>query len=83
MIDYRVKLLLKNDTLLLAGETQAVNTSCLMKGKLKGSMSKFSMFLTTYENLPLSFESGGYRRVGVWVCGEGGFMEKWGLWRMW
>ena len=31
-----------------------------MKGKLKGSMSKLSMFLTPYENLPLSFESGGY-----------------------
>ena len=60
MIDYRIKLLLKNDTLLLAGETQVVNTSCLMKGKLKTSMSKLSMFLTPYENLPLSFESGGY-----------------------
>ena len=24
------------------------------------SMSKLSMFLTPYENLPLSFESGGY-----------------------
>ena len=60
MVDYRIKLLLKNDTRLLAGETQVVNTSCLMKGKLKRSLSKLSMFLTPYENLPLSFESGGY-----------------------
>ena len=51
---------MKNDTLLLAGETRGVNTSCLMKGKLKGLMSKLSMFLTPFENLPLSFESGGY-----------------------
>ena len=42
MVDYRIKLLLKNDTRLLAGETQVVNTSCLMKGKLKRSMSKLN-----------------------------------------
>ena len=32
----------------------------MMKGKLKRSMSKLSMFLTPYENIPLNFESGGY-----------------------
>ena len=62
LIDYRIKLLLKNDTRLLAGETQVVNTSCLMKGKIKWSMVGLSMFLTPYENIPFSFESGGYIR---------------------
>lgn len=33
LIDYRIKLLSKNDTMLLPGETQAVNTSCVIKGK--------------------------------------------------
>ena len=57
LIEYRIKLVMKADSLFLPGETQVVNTSCLMKGK---SRKKISMFLTQYENLPLSFESGGY-----------------------
>ena len=47
----------KTDAHFLPGETQIVNTSCIMKGRRK---SKLSMFLLPYENLPLSFESGGY-----------------------
>ena len=57
LIEYRVKLLLKNDALFIPGETQVVNTSCILRGKVRGSMS---MHLIPYENLPLSFESGGY-----------------------
>ena len=48
---------MKTDALFLPGETQVVNTSCLMKGKTR---TKISMFLIQYENLPISFESVGY-----------------------
>ena len=57
LIEYRIKLLLKNDTIFLPGESQVVNTTCMMKGK---SHQKLSMHLIPFENLPLSFESGGY-----------------------
>ena len=57
LIEYRIKLLLKNDALFLPGETQVVNTSCKLRGKIRGTMS---MHLIPFENLPLSFESGGY-----------------------
>ena len=57
LIEYRVKLLLKNDALFIPGETQVVNTSCVLGGKIRRAMS---MYLIPYENLPLCFESGGY-----------------------
>ena len=57
LIEYRIKLVLKNDTRFLAGEKQVINTSCIIRRK---STPKLSMFLSPYENLPLSFESGGY-----------------------
>ena len=57
LIEYRIKLLLKNDAMFKPGETQVVNTSCMLKGKLRGAMS---MHLIPHENLPLGFESGGY-----------------------
>ena len=57
LIEYRIKCIMKTDAHFLPGETQVVNTSCVMKGK---SRKKISMFLTQYENLPLSFESCGY-----------------------
>ena len=57
LIEYRVKLLLKNDALFIPGETRVVNTTCVIKGKKR---AKLSMFLTPHESLPLSFESGGY-----------------------
>ena len=41
----------------MPGETQVVNTSCVLGGKIRKAMS---MYLIPYENLPLSFESGGY-----------------------
>ena len=52
LIEYRVKLLLKNDALFIPGETQVVNTSCVLGGKIRRAMS---MYLIPYENLPLSF----------------------------
>jgi len=57
LIEYRIKLLLKNDAVFIPGESQVVNTTCMMKGK---SHQKLSMHLIPFENLPLSFESGGY-----------------------
>ena len=53
LIEYRIKLLMKTDALFLSGESQVVNTSCLMKGKTR---TKISMFLIQYENLPSSFD---------------------------
>ena len=57
LIEYRIKLLLKNDAMFIPGETQVVNKSCVLRGKIRRAMS---MHLIPYENLPLSFESGGY-----------------------
>ena len=57
LVEYRIKLLLKNDVKFLSGETQVVNTSCMLKRKM---MDGKSMHLLPYENLPLSFESLGY-----------------------
>ena len=57
LIEYRIKLLLKNDAMFIPGETQVVNTSCMLKGKIRGAMS---MHLISFENLPLGFESKGY-----------------------
>ena len=57
LIDHRIKLQTKSDNVLSPGETQVVNTTCVIKGKKR---AKLSMFLTPHESLPLSFESGGY-----------------------
>ena len=57
LIAYRIKLLAKSDTIIGGGETQIINTTCLMNGKSRHSMS---MFLTPCESFPLSFESSGY-----------------------
>ena len=57
LIDHRIKLQAKSDNVLAPGETQVVNTTCVIKGKKR---AKLSMFLTAHESLPLSFESGGY-----------------------
>ena len=57
LIEYRIKCIMKTGAHFLPGETQVLNTSCIMKGRRK---FKLSMFLLPYENLPLSFESGGY-----------------------
>ena len=49
LIEHRVKLLLKEDTIFQPGEMQYVNTCCIIDGKLKGA--KFSMFLIPAENM--------------------------------
>ena len=49
LIEYRIKLLLKNDAQFIPGETQVVNTSCVLRGKIRRAMS---MHLIPYENLP-------------------------------
>ena len=57
-IEYRVKLILKENTTFYGGEMKVVNTSMKISGKLKGT--KLSMFLIPIENLVLDFQSGGY-----------------------
>ena len=36
LVEYRIKLLLKNDVKFLSGESQVVNTSCMLKRKNDG-----------------------------------------------
>ena len=57
LIEYRIKLLIKEDVVFQAGESQLVNTCLLLKGK---NRIRLSMFLSHNELLPLTFESGGY-----------------------
>ena len=60
-IEYRIKLVLKEDTLFRGGESLLVNTSCVIKGKMKSKGGgNLSMHLVPCETLPLSLESGGY-----------------------
>ena len=60
-IEHRIKLVMKEDLLFLRGESQLVNTSCVIKGKNKSKGGgKLSMHLVPCETLPLSLESGGY-----------------------
>ena len=56
LVEYRIKLVLKKTTVFMLGESQLVSTACMVKSKTP----KLSMHLIPYENLPLSFESGGY-----------------------
>ena len=58
LIEHRIKLLSKEDTVFYGGEIKLVDTCCVMNKKIKGA--KLSMFLIPSENLPLVFESGGY-----------------------
>ena len=57
-IEYRVKVILKENTLFGGGEIKVVNTCCMLNGQRKGT--KLSMFLIPVENIPLDFQSGGY-----------------------
>ena len=58
LIEYRVKLILKENTTFNGGEIKVVNTCIMLNGKLK--RSKLSMFLILAENMRLDFQSGGY-----------------------
>ena len=58
LMEHRIKLLSKEDTLFYGGEIKLINTCCMLNKKIKGT--KLSMFLIPFENMPLVFESGGY-----------------------
>ena len=58
LIEFRVKLLSKDNTIFHGGEIKVINTCCMLNGKLKGI--KLSMFLIPIENTPLDFQSRGY-----------------------
>ena len=60
LIEHRIKLLIKENTIFPPGETITVNTCCIIKGKLKSRRGKLSMHIIPYENLPLNVESAGY-----------------------
>ena len=56
LIDYRIKLLLKDDLLLEPSDSQLVATCC----KISCKSPTLSMHLKGYENLPVTFESDGF-----------------------
>ena len=56
LIDYRIKLLLKNDIILEPSESKLVVSSC----KIPQKHPQLSMHLKGYENLPVAFESEGF-----------------------
>ena len=56
LIEYRIKLLLKEEILLEPSESQLVATCC----KISCKSPNLSMHLKGYENLPVTFESDGF-----------------------
>ena len=58
LMEHRIKLLSKEDTVFFGGEIKLVDTCCVLNRKIKGT--KLSMFLIPTENMPLFFESTGY-----------------------
>ena len=55
LIGHRIKLLLKKSVVIHSGETQNVETACILDQKI----SKLSMMLKSYEHIPVVFESEG------------------------
>ena len=55
LIEYRIKLVTKENIILLGGESLQVNTACVIKKK-----NQLTMHIKPYENLPVKFESCGY-----------------------
>ena len=55
LIEYRIKLLLKNSVVIHCGETQEVETACVLNQQLH----KLSLTLKPYEHLPVVFEASG------------------------
>ena len=55
LIEYRIKLVTKENIILLGGESLQVNTACVIKKK-----NQLRMHIKPYENLPVKFESVGY-----------------------
>ena len=58
LMEHRIKLLSKEDTVFYGGEIKLVDTCCVLSKKIKGT--KLSMYLIPHENMSLVFESGGY-----------------------
>ena len=55
LVEHRIKLILKQTVIFHAGESQNVETSCILDNR----KTKFSLTLKQYEHLPVTFESGG------------------------
>ena len=55
LIEHRIKLLLKYTVIFHAGESQNVETCCILDKKL----TKLCLSLKSYEHLPVSFKSEG------------------------
>ena len=55
LIEHRIKLLLKNSVVIHCGETQEVETACVLNQQLH----KLSLTLKPYEHLPVVFEASG------------------------
>ena len=56
LIEYRIKLLVKEEVLIRAGETRVVPTSC----KIERRSSDLCMYIIQPEDIPFTFGSGGY-----------------------
>jgi hypothetical protein len=55
LIEHRIKLVLKQTVIFHSGESQNVETSCILDSR----KTKFSLTLKQYEHLPVTFESVG------------------------
>ena len=55
LIEHRIKLLLKQTVVFHGGESQNVETCCILDKKL----TKLTLSLKSYEHLPVTFESEG------------------------
>ena len=55
LIEHRIKLVLKHSVIFHAGESQNLETSCILDIK----QTKLSLSLKSFEHLPVTFESEG------------------------
>ena len=57
LVEHRIKLLLKQTVIFHAGESQNVETSCILDERK--TRTRLCLTLKAYEHLPVTFESGG------------------------
>ena len=57
LVEHRIKLILKQTVTFHAGESQNVETSCILDDRK--TRAKLCLTLKPYEHLPVTFESGG------------------------
>ena len=57
LVEHRIKLLLKQTVIFHAGESQNVETCCILDERK--TRTRLSLTLKQYEHLPVTFESGG------------------------